>query len=118
MANAVIDMPKRELPIDPYILGLWLGDGYSNIGYICSGKEDVENLFQYGKVRKAENGHRSDYYICHIEGLSKSLRLAGLIDNHFRGGRNRLPGSCHLLLGGLSPCAAAGHQADCSDQAE
>lgn len=81
MANAVIEMPKRELPIDPYILGLWLGDGYSRIGYICSGKEDVENLFQYGKVRKAENGHRSDYYICHIEGLSKSLRLAGLIDN-------------------------------------
>ena len=81
MANAVIQMPKRELPIDPYVLGLWLGDGYSRIGYICSGKEDVENLFQYGKVRKAEKGHRSDYYICHIEGLSKSLRLAGLIDN-------------------------------------
>ena len=81
MANAVIQMPKRELPIDPYILGLWLGDGYSKIGYICSGREDVENLFQYGKVRKAENGHLSDYYICHIEGLSKSLRLAGLIDN-------------------------------------
>lgn len=81
MANAILDMPERQLPIDPYLLGYWLGDGYSSISHICSGCEDAWNLEQFGEVRKEVNGHNGDYYICHIEGLSKDLRLAGLIKN-------------------------------------
>jgi len=33
---------KSNLRIDPYVLGLWLGDGYSNSGMISIGDEDEE----------------------------------------------------------------------------
>ena len=33
-------LPDRELPIDPWILGLWLGDGDSDSATIYSGPED------------------------------------------------------------------------------
>ena len=81
MANAVIDMPKRELPIDPYLLGYWLGDGYSSGGWLCSGAEDAWNLYQFGEVSVKKNSNGNDYYKCHIEGLSKTLRLNNLIHN-------------------------------------
>lgn len=80
-ANAIIDMPQRELPIDPYLLGYWLGDGYSCGGWICSGEEDAWNMLQFGDVRRILNGHESPYFKCHIEGLSRLLRLNGLINN-------------------------------------
>ena len=34
--------PGIDLPVDPYLLGLWLGDGSSGQSYIASGDEDVE----------------------------------------------------------------------------
>lgn len=80
-ANAVIDMPHRELPINPYLLGYWLGDGYSCGGWICSGEEDAWNMLQFGDVKRVVNGHKSPYYKCHVEGLSRLLRLNGLIKN-------------------------------------
>lgn len=35
-------LPPIELPVDPYIFGAWLGDGSTNHGSICAGREDVE----------------------------------------------------------------------------
>ena len=32
--NKCLDLPHRELPLDPYILGLWLGDGCKDSGRI------------------------------------------------------------------------------------
>lgn len=76
-ADCGIDMPERDLPIDPYLLGYWLGDGYSANGYICSGAEDAWNLEQFGKVRREKDG----YYIVKIDGLSRKLRHNGLLHN-------------------------------------
>ena len=36
------DFPKKDLKIDPYILGLWLGDGYAQISRIVAHKDDYE----------------------------------------------------------------------------
>lgn len=34
---------KQEVSLDPYVLGLWLGDGFSNgYGYACYGEKDPE----------------------------------------------------------------------------
>jgi len=33
-----------KLPIDPYVLGVWLGDGATDAGYIHSGAEDVDEM--------------------------------------------------------------------------
>lgn len=76
-ADAVLDMPYKNLPIDPYILGLWLGDGLSAQGVIISGKQDVESYTGIGEIREVKDG----YYRILVPGLSKKLRLCGLLGN-------------------------------------
>ena len=80
-ANCVLDMPTRNLPVEPYLLGYWLGDGYSENGYICSGGEDAWNLAQFGEVRRAVNGHKGEYFRVNVVGLAHTLRLMGLKNN-------------------------------------
>ena len=43
MADA-LDYPKKELPLHPYILGLWLGDGDKNDNRIAVSKDDLNEL--------------------------------------------------------------------------
>lgn len=38
-----IQWPTKEVELDPYVLGLWLGDGFANgYGYACYGEKDPE----------------------------------------------------------------------------
>lgn len=37
-----IDFPKKDLPIHPYLLGLWLGDGTSHLGSVHISNPDKE----------------------------------------------------------------------------
>ena len=37
-----LEMPYRELPIDPYVLGVWLGDGSKESGHISCAVSDKE----------------------------------------------------------------------------
>ncbi len=46
-----VNYTKKELPIDPYILGLWLGDGASEGAQITTGKRDVFELVNFLKTR-------------------------------------------------------------------
>jgi hypothetical protein len=39
-----LQMPEQKLPIDPYSLGICLGDGNSANNYVTKGKEDIEFL--------------------------------------------------------------------------
>lgn len=41
MRLAAYDLPSAELPIDPYLLGLWLGDGDSRDSSIAVGSRDA-----------------------------------------------------------------------------
>lgn len=68
--------PVNELPIDPYVLGLWLGDGHSRSGVITSGSEDLAHLSNYGKQRKASSGFATT-----VDGLTKKIRENGLKNN-------------------------------------
>lgn len=36
---------NTALPVDPYFLGVWLGDGRSNGGEICAGHDDAQAMF-------------------------------------------------------------------------
>lgn len=75
-----IEAPLRDLadlPIDPYILGFWLGDGSSWSGLITKGKQDADWLNTLG-YQIVPNGK------CHmvrIEGLTELLGGAGLYRN-------------------------------------
>ena len=37
-----LKLPAKDLPVEPYLLGLFIGDGDSHTGAICIGKEDIE----------------------------------------------------------------------------
>ena len=51
-----LHLPDKELPVDPYTLGLWLGDGFSGEPAICCHQDDEHH---YGKaVLSAEENRR------------------------------------------------------------
>lgn len=79
-----LQLPEKDLFIDPWVLGFWLGDGFSRGGYVCCGREDIEILLE----RIVECGHvvswkkkESAAWILAIEDLGKSLRFLGLLNN-------------------------------------
>lgn len=47
------DAPDAELPVDPYVLGAWLGDGNSNAARITAHVDDVDHMVK----RLEQAGH-------------------------------------------------------------
>lgn len=43
-ANTLIEFPTQKLPIHPYLLGLWLGDGYTAKPDIAHSSKDIESI--------------------------------------------------------------------------
>lgn len=80
-----LEMEKKELLIDPYLLGLWIGDGNSNQGSIIGLREDVEH---YEAILSSEvfeektcGIRRRHLKRIKIEGLTKKLKQLNLIKN-------------------------------------
>ena len=70
---------KKDLPIDPYLLGIWLGDGASSKGEICGSKKDFEEYgFEYSS-RWIHKDTKVEYGI--VKGLQTKLRENGLHKN-------------------------------------
>lgn len=76
-AHQPVELPEAELPIDPYILGFWLGDGDKNSGTIAKGAVDRDHLLTLGHEIKA----RENICAVIVDGLTRALRLAGLRGN-------------------------------------
>ena len=79
-----LQLPEADLPIDPYVLGAWLGDGSSARGEICG--EDNEVFVEveargYGPYREARTSTTNSnfrivgYRRLHQELKDNSLRL-------------------------------------------
>lgn len=46
-----INFPERKLKLDPYFLGLWLGDGSSDsVGITSMDKEVIDYIYSYAKI--------------------------------------------------------------------
>jgi hypothetical protein len=82
--TAALELPEAELPVDPYVLGVWLGDGDRHGGQICQGKQDADEVFGYIRARgyslgkdlaKREDGLRKHTVL----GLLKQLQAAGCV---------------------------------------
>lgn len=65
-----IDWPKKDVPIDPYFLGLWLGDGNSDSPAITTMDEEVVSyLAKYAEKRgmivskRSSNSRANLYYL-------------------------------------------------------
>lgn len=87
-ANHSIPIPdparyqERELPLDPYLLGVWLGDGHADgSGAITTEDPEIIDAFIIAgfTVRQIKNkGTCQDFYIA---GLPTALRPLGVVDN-------------------------------------
>ncbi len=78
----ILNTPKVDLPIDPYILGAWLGDGTSIAGSITSNNSDFwkeveKRNYKYGENISGDN--RTE--IRTIFGLRTELGKLNLLNN-------------------------------------
>lgn len=79
-----LDLPNKTLPIDPYVLGLWLGDGHSSCSYITQANELVwEEIKNRGyKIgNDVSNGGSGNAKTKNIFGIRKELKKLNLINN-------------------------------------
>lgn len=74
-----VEMLPNQLPIDPYILGLWLGDGNQHTGTIGKGRADEGWLKEIGK--EIPSNSVGNHFGIRVDGLTVDLREAGLIQN-------------------------------------
>jgi hypothetical protein len=71
---------EAKLLIDPYVLGVWLGDGHSAMGRItCFDQGILDEIEQRGYV-VSPNAYRGNYGIL---GLHVQLKEAGLLNNKY-----------------------------------
>lgn len=75
---SAIQTPTADLPIDPYILGLWLGDGTSRSGQITTADREVVAALAAAGFEPRELTGKYRYG---TRGLSPLLRKAGLLQN-------------------------------------
>lgn len=76
-ATAPIDGPDVELPVDPYVMGAWLGDGSSNGGgFTGIDPKITDEIESHYSMSHAANGNSH-----HIRGLNVDLRTAGVLNN-------------------------------------
>lgn len=52
-AQGALDLPERDLAIDPYVLGVWLGDGRTDSASICSA--DAELIEEIARIEGGYN---------------------------------------------------------------
>jgi len=79
-----LDFPEQKLDIDPYLLGLWLGDGSSYCSDLTVGKQDREEFENQLKQRNITYNIKSvfrdnfgkihsEYYNFHIDNIAKYI---------------------------------------------
>ena len=74
-----VNLPKKDLKIDPYLLGLWLGDGYSHTSRIVSHKNDYN--FYKTKLEVETEREINNCIIFRIKDLQPKLKKYNLLKN-------------------------------------
>jgi replicative DNA helicase len=74
-----LQLPDEELPVDPYVLGIWLGDGHSDSARItCFDSEIIEEIKNRGQeVRKCNYGVN----LFLLKNIQSILREIGILNN-------------------------------------
>ena len=76
-----VEFNKKDLIIEPYLLGLWLGDGTSREGRITNiDKEVIDYLYTKGVSNKYKD-KRNGCLTFRIKGLTTKLRKSNLLNN-------------------------------------
>lgn len=81
---AAIDTPAADLPVDPYVLGLWLADGKRSSGEISKPDAFVwEEVQRRGYTVDMDTGGSKSCPTRTVKGLRTQLRESGLLcDKH------------------------------------
>ena len=74
-----VDFEPKNVAIDPYTLGAWLGDGKSDWPMIHIGGDDIEILSQIPYETKEGSGTTDRVFFIH--GASKQFKQYGLLGN-------------------------------------
>lgn len=84
-----LELSEKELPVDPYLLGLFYGDGTKKDGSITAHKDDYEAYkkyledkgFEVGELKLAKKeGIEQNSGGFRVKGLFRALRLADCLD--------------------------------------
>ncbi len=75
------EYPSAELPIAPYTLGIWLGDGHKNQAVITSADDDAGHIRERIEAEGYKTSNQSTPMTFGILGLKVKLRDAGLLGN-------------------------------------
>jgi hypothetical protein len=79
------EFPAADLPLDPWLLGFWIGDGNRASGNITAGAQDLlyllERLDGLGEIYKVRPDRRWPERVFNVAvaGLSARLRAAGVL---------------------------------------
>lgn len=81
-----LNCEEKELPIDPYVLGAWLGDGSKAAGLITQAKgsavwDEIERRGYSLSSNDQHNPDRANVEMRTVYGLSTELRKLGLLNN-------------------------------------
>lgn len=79
---APLNLPALNLPVDPYILGAWLGDGGARDAIMWAGEQDAGHFlarFQAAGYRVGANGRRGKVVHWRPLGLERDLRRLGVL---------------------------------------
>ncbi|MBN8609659.1 MAG: hypothetical protein J0L92_03695 [Deltaproteobacteria bacterium] len=84
---APIQQPEADLPLDPYLLGLWLGDGAAASGTFTNPDEELKDAFMYadfevttGRTQRTKRTQKGEYLTHYVRGLTTVLRRMGVLD--------------------------------------
>ncbi len=81
---APLRFDQKPLPIDPYVLGVWLGDGRNNRGAITIDKGDLEiirEIERRGYKFSPHYSYKRNLVYGTILGIRTTLRQMGLLEN-------------------------------------
>lgn len=71
---------ERDLPVDPYVLGVWLGDGSSSGGRVTAHPDDAKWLRSFieeaGYVT-TDHAHPQNFGVLRLQGQLRKLRVLG-----------------------------------------
>lgn len=79
--HAAVQYPERVLPIDPYVLGAWLGDGTSSVGRITSHPDDMPFMREQFEQAGYTTTTLTDSYSFGVKTLWTHLKNVGLLNN-------------------------------------
>lgn len=72
-------LPEQDLPINPYLLGVWLGDGTTREGVLCIHEQEIADHVAATGAELVS--WLSDPFMYRVQGLTMALRRLGVLEN-------------------------------------